>query len=82
MRAEARVQTAPLRKQARDAETALARLAAERSALEKTLADPAIYGPGRTGDVTAANTRLAALAREVDTAEMAWLEAEEALAEA
>ena len=82
VRAEARVQTAPLRKQAKDAETALARLSAERAALEKKLADPAIYAPGRAGDVTAANTRLAAIGREVEVAEMAWLEAEEALAEA
>ena len=82
VRAEARVQTAPLRKQARDAEAALARLAAERATLEKKLADPALYAPGRKADVTAANTRLAAITREVETAEMAWLEAEEALSEA
>ncbi len=43
VRAEARVQTAPLRKQARDAEAALARLSAERASLEKKLADPAVY---------------------------------------
>ena len=81
-RAQARVQTAPLRKQARDAESALARLAAERKALEARLADPALYAAGRTAEVTAANTRLAAVAREVERAETAWLEAEEALAEA
>ncbi len=81
-KADARVQTAPLRKQARDAEAALAKLATERTALEKRLADPAIYAPTRKADVTAANTRLAAIAREVEVAEMAWLEAEEALAEA
>ena len=80
VRAEARVQTAPLRKQARDAEAALAKLTAERAGLEKKLADPAIYAPGRKGEVTAANTRLAAITREVDAAETAWLEAEEALA--
>ena len=81
-RAQARVQTAPLRKQAKDAETALARLSSERTRLEAKLADPAIYAPGRAGDVTAANTRLAAIARETEAAEMAWLEAEEALAQA
>ena len=81
-RAQARVQTAPLRKQAKDAEAALARLAAERAKLEARLADPALYGPGRTADITAANTRLAAIAREIEAAEMAWLEAEEALAQA
>ena len=82
VRAEARVHTAPLRKQAKDAETALARLSLERAGLEKRLADPALYAPGRATEVTAANTRLAAIAREVEAAEMAWLEAEEALADA
>ena len=81
-RAQARVQSAPLRKQARDAEAALARLSSERVAIEARLADPAFYAPGRTADVTAANTRLAALARETEHAEMAWLEAEEALLQA
>ncbi len=81
-RAQARVQSAPLRKQARDAEAAVARLSAERARLEARLADPALYAPGRAADVTAANTRLAALARETDAAEMAWLEAEEALDQA
>ena len=81
-RAQARVQSAPLRKQARDAEAALARLSAERAKLEARLADPALYAPGRAADVTAANTRLAAIARETDGAETAWLQAEEALAQA
>ena len=81
-KAEARVHTAPLRKQARDAEHALAALATERAGLERRLADPASYAPGRQAEVTAANTRLAAIAREVDLAETAWLAAEEALAEA
>ncbi|WP_158745567.1 ABC-F family ATP-binding cassette domain-containing protein [Acidisphaera sp. L21] len=80
-RAQARVQTAPLRKQARDAEAAIARLSAERTKLEAKLADPALYVPSRTVEVTAANTRLAAIAREIDTAEMAWLEAEDALSQ-
>ena len=81
-RAQARVQSAPLRKQAREAEAKLAQLAKERAALEARLADPAIYALGRSADVTAANTRLAAIARETDAAEIAWLEAEEALADA
>ncbi len=81
-RAQARVQSAPLRKQAKDAEAALARLSAERASLEARLADPAMYAPGRAGEVTAANTRLAAIARETEGAETAWLEAEEALAQA
>ncbi len=76
------MQSAPLRRQVREAEAALARLAAERAGLEARLADPALYAPGRVAEVTAANTRLGAIARETETAELAWLEAEEALAEA
>ena len=79
-RAEARAALAPLRRQAKDAETRLARLAAERATIEARLADPALYAPGRANDITAANARLAAIARETAAAEAAWLEAEEALA--
>jgi ATP-binding cassette subfamily F protein 3 len=79
-RAEARLQTAPLRRQAKDAETRLAKLTLERKRLEALLADPALYGPGRAAEVTAANTRLAAVLKEIEAAEMAWLEAEELLA--
>ena len=78
-RAEARAALAPLRKQAKDAEARLAKLAAERAALEAKLADPKLYAPGKTAEVTAANTRLAAIRREAEAAEAAWLEAEEAL---
>ena len=79
-RAEARAALAPLRRQAKDAEARLAKLAAERIAIETRLADPALYAPGRAGEITAANARLAAIARETAAAETAWLEAEEALA--
>ncbi len=79
-RAEARAALAPLRRQAKDAEAKLARLAAERSTIEARLADPALYAPGRAGDITAANARLVAIARETEAAEAAWLAAEEALA--
>ena len=78
-RAETRLQQAPLRRQARDAEARLAKLAAERVALEAKLADPALYAPGRAGDVAAANQRLAAIARETEAAETSWLEASAAL---
>jgi ATP-binding cassette subfamily F protein 3 len=78
-RAEARAALAPLRRQAKDAETRLGRLAAERTAIEARLADPALYAPGRASEITAANARLAAIARETAAAEAAWLAAEEAL---
>ena len=78
-RAEARLAVAPLRKQAKDAEARLAKLTAERATIETKLADPALYAPGRVTEVTAANARLAAIRREAEAAEMAWLDAEEAL---
>ena len=78
-RAEARVQLAPLRRQARDAEARIAKLEAERARLLARLADPALYAPGRAGEVSEANMRLAAIGREVAAAEGAWMEAEEAL---
>jgi ATP-binding cassette subfamily F protein 3 len=79
-RAEARQNLAPLRKQAQAAEALMAKLAAERAALEAKLADPKMYAAGKASEVTAGNTRLAAIAREIEAAEMAWLEAEEAMA--
>ena len=78
-RAENRVQLAPLRRQARDAEARIAKLEAERAKLLAQLADPALYTPGRAADITQTNTRLAAVAREVTEAEGAWMAAEEAL---
>jgi ATP-binding cassette subfamily F protein 3 len=78
-RAEARAATAPLRKRAKDAETRLAKLAAERTRIEADLANPALYAPGSTAKVTVAQTRLAAINRETEAAELDWLEAAEAL---
>jgi ATP-binding cassette subfamily F protein 3 len=78
-RAEARAALAPLRKQAKDAEARLARLAAERAVIEKKLADPKLYGPGRAGEIAATTARLAAIKKLSATAEAEWLAAEEAL---
>ena len=78
-RAENRVQLAPLRRQAKDAEARIAKLEAERTKLLARLADPALYAPGRVADITDANSRLAAIVREVAAAETAWMAAEEAL---
>jgi ATP-binding cassette subfamily F protein 3 len=78
-RAEARAALAPIRRQALQAEKQIAALTAERTKIEAKLADPAIYAPGRASEVTAANTRLAAITREAAAAEEAWLLAEEAL---
>jgi ATP-binding cassette subfamily F protein 3 len=81
-RAEARAQTAPLRRAAKEAEALVQKLLAERGKIEARLADPMMYAAGKAGEVTAANTRLAAIGREIEAAEMAWLEAEEAMEQA
>jgi ATP-binding cassette subfamily F protein 3 len=78
-RAEARAALAPLRRQAKEAEATLARLAAERAAIEARLADPALYETGRASEITTANARLAAIAKESATAEHVWFEVAEAL---
>jgi ATP-binding cassette subfamily F protein 3 len=82
-RAAARAETAPLRRAVRDAETAIAKLTAERAKIETQLADPTIYAPGaKVIDLAAARGRLAAIARETEAAEAAWLAASEALEQA
>ena len=78
-RAEARQALAPLRRKAKDAEATIQKLTAERAALEAKLADPKMYAAGKAADVTAANTRLAAIARAQAEAEAVWLAAEEAM---
>jgi ATP-binding cassette subfamily F protein 3 len=78
-RAEARSRTAPLRQAVKDAETRMAKLGAERGLLEKKLADPGIYTPGKAKDLTYINQRLAAIKRETENAERDWLAAEAAL---
>jgi ATP-binding cassette subfamily F protein 3 len=78
-RAEARSRTAPLRQAVKDAELRLAKLAAERGLLEKKLADPGIYAPGKAKDLTYINQRIAAIKRETEAAERDWLAAEAAL---
>jgi ATP-binding cassette, subfamily F, member 3 len=78
-RAATRAALAPLRKQAKDAEAVLSKLAAERAVLEAKLADPAMYEQGRANDIVAVNARLASIRREAEAAEEIWLAAEEAL---
>ncbi len=78
-RAETRVQLAPLRRKARDAEALIAKLATERARIEARLADPALYGGDSTAEITRLQQRLAAATREQEAAEAAWLAAEEEL---
>jgi len=75
-RAEARRAIAPLRKRAKDAESVMEKLSVERARLETRLADPALYTGDSSAEVTKINTRLAAITREHDKAEEAWLMAE------
>jgi ATP-binding cassette subfamily F protein 3 len=82
-RAEARAALAPLRRRAEAAEQAIARLTAERAAIEARLADPRLYaGAGQPEAIAAQNARLAAIAREIAAAEETWLSASAALEEA
>jgi ATP-binding cassette subfamily F protein 3 len=78
-RADARAAIAPLRKKARDAEARIAKLAGERALLERLLASPKLYEPGRKSDVVAAQAKLVAIKRLEREAEAEWLAAEEAL---
>ena len=78
-RADARAAVAPLRKKVKDAESRIAKLAAERVGLEKLLADPALYTPARQSEVVAAQSKLTAIKRLEHAAEADWIAAEEAL---
>ncbi|MBE7210722.1 MAG: ABC-F family ATP-binding cassette domain-containing protein [Gluconacetobacter diazotrophicus] len=75
-RAEARRALAPVRKRARDAEALVAKLQAERAALEARLADPALYDGREGAEVARINTRLAAIDTQRERAEADWLDAE------
>jgi ATP-binding cassette subfamily F protein 3 len=78
-RLEARAKLAPLRQAAKAAEQALAKLTAEKTILEGKLAGEDIYAPGKAAELTKTTQRLATIKREIDAAELAWLEAHEAL---
>jgi ATP-binding cassette, subfamily F, member 3 len=78
-RADARAAIAPLRRRAKDAEARMAKLDAERARLQAKLLNPALYEPNRAGEVTEAQTRLAAVMREAAAAEEEWLHASQAL---
>ncbi len=55
------------------------KLTAEKDALEVKLADEAIYAPSKAAELTKITLRLGVLKNEIETAELAWLEAHEAL---
>ncbi len=77
-RAESRAAVAHLRKAVRDAERDIERLTAQRTAIETSLADPALYtdSPER---VSALNREKADLDRRIADTEERWLSVHEAL---
>ncbi|MCB8873786.1 ABC-F family ATP-binding cassette domain-containing protein [Acidisoma silvae] len=81
-RAEARAALAPLRKIAQDAEKRIAKLTADKEKIEGILADPGFYEKHGGAEITRGQQKLAAIARDIEAAEEAWLEAQGALEEA
>lgn len=77
-RAEQRQATAKLRKTAQEAEKRMAKLQEQKQKIEARLADPEIYN-GPTSDMMDLQVKHAEVKEAMDTAEMIWLEAQEAL---
>ncbi len=77
-RAEQRQATAELRKTVKNAETRMAKLEAEKTALESRLADPAVYN-GSTRDLMDLQLKHAEIKEKIVAVETEWLEAQEAL---
>jgi ATP-binding cassette subfamily F protein 3 len=73
-RAGTRVATAPLRARLKEVEAAMERLAREDALIEKRLSDPATYARFKPEDITWANTRRAAIAKDVAALEEEWLD--------
>ena len=73
-RADARIATAPLRARLKEVEGALEKLAREDALIEKRLSDPATYARFKPEDIAWANTRRAAIAKEVAGLEEEWLD--------
>jgi ATP-binding cassette subfamily F protein 3 len=76
--AEQRAANAHLRKAAAEAEKRLEKLQQKKAALEARLADPEVYN-GPTATLMELQLRYGDLKREIETAEDAWLEAQDAL---
>ncbi|MBC2777141.1 ABC-F family ATP-binding cassette domain-containing protein [Parasphingopyxis marina] len=78
--AEAREKTQALRKRAREAEAAIAKLADERSAIDRAMFEPAAAeGPLKNMAMGDLMQRRAELESHIEKAEATWLEASEAL---
>lgn len=70
---------APLRRKARDAETKLAQIAAEKAKIEAKLADPRLYEGGGSPEIVSLNAHLAALSAAEGETETLWLGLQEEL---
>lgn len=81
-RAEARAKLAPLRQASKAAEAALSKLTAQKQALEEKLTDETLYAVGKGAELAKITHQLGLLKTQIEKAEQAWLEAEEALSEA
>ncbi|MBS1214981.1 MAG: ATP-binding cassette protein, partial [Proteobacteria bacterium] len=77
--AEKRSQLGPLRKALSQAEARLDTLSRSRQTLEEQLADPVLYESGEKDRLMALVAKKADVDRDVAAAELAWLEASEAL---
>ncbi|MDH5409821.1 MAG: ABC-F family ATP-binding cassette domain-containing protein [Alphaproteobacteria bacterium] len=77
-RADARAATAELRKSAKAAEGRLEKLQAEKAEMHIKLADPNFYD-GPADKVAALNQKAGKIDREIEKAELEWLEAQAAL---
>lgn len=77
-RAAQRAAQAPLRKAAKEAEKKVDQLTSRKEKLETKLADPSLY-EGPSDKLQALQIELGALNAELEEAELAWLEASEAL---
>ncbi len=78
-RQEARARLAPLRQAAKAAEQVLDKLNAERARLETALAGEEIYTQGKAAELAKTTQRLGMVKRDLEAAEITWLEAQEAL---
>ena len=73
-RAGTRVATAPLRARLKEIEASLDKLGREDALIEKRLSDPDTYARFKPEDIAWANTRRAAIAKEVAALEEEWLD--------
>ncbi|HTI85977.1 MAG TPA: ABC-F family ATP-binding cassette domain-containing protein [Alphaproteobacteria bacterium] len=79
--AERRAALAPLRKRLTEAETAVGKLEATKAEIERAMADPALYA-GDSKKLIDLQKQLGQIARDLGTAEHAWVAAQEAWDEA